>query len=208
MPPSPRIKWAISSVSLGKHSSHILERKILAASTNNFAGLEIVYHELAQHATSKSQKIIDSAKDIGDFSRKHGIEILCLNAFKNFEGNLVVPLSERLNLGKEWAGVALALDTKVIQVPSMFLPDSTREEAVIVKELQALADLAGEHGLEVAYEAVVFAKHNALWQDSLRIARAVNRPNFRICLDSYHIHARLWGDACALDGIIFSSNES
>ena len=200
MPPSSEIKWAVSSISLGKHPSHTLERKIQAAANNGFQGLELVYNELLQHAGSNSQSLVDSARQIGEFAKKHHVTILALNAFKNFEGHLHIPLEERLKQAQEWIDVASSLKTRTIQVPSMFLPESTGDEAIVTSDLQALADLAAQHGLEIAYEAVAFGKHNALWQDAVRVARAVDRPNFRICLDSYHIHARLWGDACAESG--------
>lgn len=208
MAPSPKIEWAVSSISLGKHPSHTLERKIQAAAANGFQGLELVYNELLQHATSKSQTGITSARQIQEFSKAHSIKVLTLNAFKNFEGNLLVPLSDRLKLAQEWIDVALALGTHIIQVPSMFLPESTGDEGIIVSELQALADLAAQHKLDIVYEAVAFAKHNLLWQESVRIAKAVDRPNFRICLDSYHIHAHLWGDACVEDGRLPGGDEA
>lgn len=126
--------------------------------------------------------------------------ILTINAFKSFEGNLEVPLRERLSQLQEWIDAALTLGTCIIQVPSMFLPASSGDRALIISELQAMADLAAQHDITIAYEAVAFAQHNGLWQDSLRITKKVNRPNFKICMDSYHIHARFWGDACATDG--------
>ncbi|KAF2121194.1 xylose isomerase-like protein [Lophiotrema nucula] len=189
---SPNIRWAVPSVSLGKHSSHTLERKISAAAGNGFNGIEIVFNELIQHARNHDQTPVASAAQINSLCQIHSITILSVNALKNFEE----------------VALALALGTRIIQVPSMFLPDSTSGEDIIISELQALADLAAKHDLEIAYAAVAFAKHNPLWQDSLRITKAVNRPNFRICLDSYHILGKLWGDACAEDGRIAGGDET
>jgi 4-hydroxyphenylpyruvate dioxygenase len=202
MKPRGDIKWAVATISLGKHPAHTLERKIQAAAANGFKGIELVYNELLQHAASHSQSSIESARRIGAFATQHSITILTISAFKNFEGNLEISLLSRLTQAQEWIDVAVALGTRILQVPSMFLPNSTGDEKLIISELQALADLAACHDLAIAYEAVAFAQHNALWQDSLRIAKKVDRPNFKICLDSYHIHARIWGDACAADGRI------
>lgn len=202
------VKWAVSSISLGRHPSHTLERKIQAAAAHGFEGLELVYNELLQHATSKSQSVVESARQIGIFAKSHSVHILTLNALKNFEGNLVASLDERLQEAQRWIDAALALGTRIIQVPAIFIPQSTGDEKIITSDLRALADLAAQHGLEIAYEAVAFAKHNALWQDSLRITRSVERPNFRICLDSYHIHSFLWGDACAESGKLLGGDEA
>ncbi|CAK5273523.1 unnamed protein product [Mycena citricolor] len=143
---------------------------------------------------------LQAAEQIGALCKQLGLQILSLNPLKNFEGNLTVPLAERLAQAAEWVDLAAAAGAHSVQVPSQFAPHSTGDFAVIVPELRALADLAAARGVGVAYEAVAFAAHHATWQDSLRIAAAVGRAGFGLCLDSYHIHARLWGDPCAADG--------
>lgn len=195
-------KWAVASVSLGRHPSHSLERKLQAAKNNDFSGIELVYNDLLVHAASHNQPTRASAVQIRDLCHRLSLEILTLNPFKNFEGNCSVSVQERLAIADEWFEVAVDVGTSIIQIPSQFLENSTGDVAVIVPELRTLADSAAAHGLKIAYEAVAFARHNALWQDSLRIVEAVNRPNFGLCLDSFHIHARIWGDACVPSGML------
>lgn len=43
-------KWAIASVSLGKHPSHTLERKLATASREAFQAIQLVYADLFAHA--------------------------------------------------------------------------------------------------------------------------------------------------------------
>lgn len=202
MSPVLRNKWAIATVSLGKHPSHTLERKIKAAHENGFQGLELVYADLQNHSKDHGQSPIVSAAQIKDLCASLSMEILTLNPLKNFEGNLKTSLQSRLASAQEWIDLAVAVDTKIIQMPSQFLDSATADDSVIIPELQALADLAAQKDIKIAYEAVAFTRFNALWQDSLRIVEAVNRPNFGICLDSFHIHARIWGDPCAQDGLL------
>ncbi|KAF2729165.1 xylose isomerase-like protein [Polyplosphaeria fusca] len=202
MAPSAAIKWAVSSVSLGKHATHTLEHKISALAKNDFQGIEVVFNDLVEHAQQHQHSTIASASLIRSFAEAHNITILSLNAFKNFEGSTTSSLDDRLSEAQKWADIAVALGTRTIQVPSIFLLSSTNDNNIIVSELRTLADVAAGRGLDIAYEAVAFAAHNPLWQDSLRITKEVNRKNFRICLDSYHIHARLWGDACTASGRI------
>lgn len=201
-------KWAVASISLGRHPSHSLERKLQAAKDNDFSGIELVYSDLLFHAASHNQTTRTSAVQIRDLCHKLSLEILTLNPFKNFEGNCGISLQERLAIADEWFEVAVEVGTSIIQMPSQFLENSTGDEAVIVPELRALTDSAAVYGLKIAYEAVAFARHNALWQDSLRIVEAVNRPNFGLCLDSFHIHARIWGDACAPRGVLPHATEN
>ncbi|KAK2596455.1 hypothetical protein N8I77_013345 [Diaporthe amygdali] len=200
-------KWAVASVSLGKHPSHSLERKLQAAKDNNFSGIELVYNDLLVHAASHNQSSGAYAVQIKKFCHDLSLNILTLNLFKNFEGNYNIPLQERLTIAEEWFEVAVVVGTSIIQMPSQFLEASTGDEAVIVPELRALADSAAVHGLKIAYEAVAFARHNALWQDSLRIVEAVNRPNFGLCLDSFHIHARIWGNPCVPSSMLPNAAE-
>lgn len=62
MKTSKNIKWAVASLSLGKHHTHTLERKIQAAAANGFQGMKLVYYEPLQHATSHAQSPVESAR--------------------------------------------------------------------------------------------------------------------------------------------------
>ncbi|OIW32716.1 putative 4-hydroxyphenylpyruvate dioxygenase [Coniochaeta ligniaria NRRL 30616] len=202
------IKWAISSNSLGRHATHTLEWKCSAARQHGFHGIEIVYTELVEHAAAAAQAPADSARQLRAHCAALGLAIVTLNPLKYFEGNLSTSLETRLGQAQEWVELAALLGAPVVQMPSQFLEHSTASEAVIVPELRQLADLAAGSGITVAYEAVAFAAHNGLWQDGLRVVRAVDRPNFGLCLDTFHVHARIWGDAMAESGVQEGGDEA
>ncbi|KAH0434894.1 4-hydroxyphenylpyruvate [Colletotrichum camelliae] len=196
-----RNKWAIATVSLGKHPSHTLERKIEAAASCGFSGIELVHADLLNHATSNGgASPLESARKIRDICKSRNIEILSLNSLKNFEGKLNTPLEERLRVASDWINLAVAANAKFVQVPSQFLHHSTNDAGVIIPELQALADLAAQSQVSIAYEPVAFAAFHTTWQDGLRVVESVGRPNFKLYLDSFHIHSRLWGDPYARSG--------
>ncbi|KAH8894589.1 putative 4-hydroxyphenylpyruvate dioxygenase [Thozetella sp. PMI_491] len=198
-------KWAVATVSLGKHASHTLEHKIAAVRENGFHGIELVHAELLAHASQHDQSPVASAAQIKALCAKHSVEILSLNPLKNFEGNLESSLEDRLSAAREWVDLAVALGTRYVQMPSQFLAAGTRSTGdfdIIIPELQALADMAAESGISIAYEAVAFAAWNPLWQDSVRVVQAVDRPNFGLCLDSFHIHSRIWGSAFSPTGTL------
>lgn len=195
---------AIASVSLGQHPSHSLPDKIAAAAANNFSAVEIVYADLAAYAASQSPSLTleDAARKIAKLCATQNIAILSLNPFKNFEGHHS-PLEDRLNTARHWIQIANLLEAKYVQVPSQFdRENSNGDEDVMISELQKLADLAAEIAPQVgiAYEAVAWGCYVDIWQDSLRIVQRVDRPNFGLCLDSFHIAARLWGDNTAESG--------
>lgn len=203
-----RNKWAISTISLGQHPSHTLERKIRAAHAHGFDGIELVYADLVPHSVRSQQSTLESAKQIGKLCASLQIAILSLTPFKNYEGNLDSALEDRLHLARQWTKLAKAVGASCLQMPSQFLPNSTPDRLIVVSELQALADLAAEDGIAVAYEAVAFAQWNPYWQDALEIVLQVDRQNFKLCLDSFHIHARLWGDACSGTGKLPGGDEA
>lgn len=195
---------AIASVSLGQHPSHTLPDKITAAAANGFSAVEIVYADLIAYAASQSPSLTleDAARRIAELCATKNVAILSLNPFKNFEGHHS-PLEDRLKTARHWIEIANLLKANYVQVPSQFDRDNSHgNEHVMVSELQKLADVAAEFTPQVgiAYEAVAWGCYVDTWQDSLRIVQRVDRPNFGLCLDSFHIAARLWGDITAESG--------
>ena len=75
---------------------------------------------------------------------------------------------------------------------------------LFVAEFRALAALGLQSGpvISFAYEAIAWGKYVALWEDSLEIVTLVDRANFGLCLDTYHVFARLWVDPRAKSGML------
>ncbi|RDW91793.1 xylose isomerase-like protein [Coleophoma crateriformis] len=192
---------AIATISLGWHSSHTLEWKLRSAALNGFAGVEMVYSDLEKFASSHSLSMRDAAPAAKDLCDNLGLTIVSLAAFENFEG-ASTPILTRLVIAKEWIALARALGTSVIQIPSTYDPDASGDWDTIVRDLRLLADLGASGGpcISFAYEALAWGLHIALWEDSLRVVNLVDRPNFGLCLDSYHVLARLWADPRSKSG--------
>ena len=116
----PQVKWAIATVSLGKHPSHTLERKLAAASEHGFQGIELVHADLMSHAQKNNLTPIQSAAKIKELCQSSGLEVLSLNPLKNFEGNLDLSLQQRLDNAKKWIELAIAAGSKTVQVLPSF----------------------------------------------------------------------------------------
>lgn len=221
------IKWAIASNSLGTHPSHSLERKLCAAVAHNFTGIEIVHGELLAHAAEHGQAPLASAQQVRALATFLNLTIVSLSPLKHFDGNNALPLAERLARAREWITLAVALGALHLQVPTGFLPHSVGDEEVLATELAAIADAAAEASaapvpstsgppapgeekrpLSIAYEPVAFATHTSTWQFALRIIQRADRPNIGLCLDSFHLHARLWGDAQSESGVQVGGEEA
>lgn len=197
-------KIGIATVSLGWHPSHTLDRKIEAVAKRGFDGVEIYYNDLVAFATAHSITELEASSKIGKLCSYLGVTIICLQPFMDFAG-VLTPLATRLETGKNFVAMARAMGTSVIQVPTTFETNSTGDEDVVVRELQALADLGrGGDGLpqvSFAFEALSWGVHHALLDDAVRIVNLVDRPNFGLCLDTYHVLARVWADPRSLTGV-------
>jgi sugar phosphate isomerase/epimerase len=197
-------KLAISTISLGWHPTHTLERKLQAASSAGFEGIELFITDLDAHASQHKLSRLETASQIQALCSKNGLIILSLASFDNFEGHPTKSLAQRLDEAREWIALAHALGTHTIQIPSNDDPDAVGDDEVIVGELRALADLGlqfdPDRPVRFAYEALGWGTHVADWDESLRVVELVDRPNFGLCLDSYHVLGRLWADPRARTG--------
>lgn len=195
---------AITTSSLGLHPSHVLPEKIQAAAASaSFSAIEIVYQELEDYALSKTPPVDvrDAARTVSQLCSSANLTVLSLNPFKNFEGHNS-PLEERLDRARNWIGIAACLNAKYLQVPSQFdTNNSSGDWARMVSDLQALSDLAASYSVGIAYEAVAWGTYVNTWEDSLRMVQDVNRENFGLCLDSFHVAARVWGDNTVESGM-------
>lgn len=194
-------KLAIASVSLGLHPSHTLPDKIVAAAQNGIPGLEITYPDLEVYSNSLSIPMLDAASKIKSLCSENEISILSFASFQNFEGHLS-PLDKRLAKASCWLAITRALGAEYLQVPSTYVTSINTDRKVIVGDLRQLADLAGASKpvIKIAYENLAWSTHCTLWQEALEIVRQVDRDNFGLCLDSFHIAVALWGDPFSPSG--------
>lgn len=186
-------KLAASTSSLGLHPSHTLDRKIRAAAGHGFEGIEVVYGDLKTYSDLHSLSIETGAEQVRQMCERCHLSILALVPFENFEGSKT-PLQDRLSTAAHWINIAHILRATYIQVPSQYDRNCIGNEAVIVSELQQLADLASATTpvISIAYEPMSWGIHYPTWESSLRLAELVDRLNFGICLDSFHVITRLW----------------
>nr|KAK5448881.1 hypothetical protein LTR18_001969 [Exophiala xenobiotica] len=188
-------KLAIVSVSLGQHTSHTLTDKIAGAAHAGFAGIEIAYPDLEAYAAALSVSMLVSARQIGDFCKEKEIHVLAFASFQNYEGS-PLPLSDRLEKAEKWLELARALGAEHLQMPSNYERVINNHHQVMVSELRQLADRASAKRpiIKIAYENLAWSSHCTTWQEALVIVQEVDRDNFGLCLDSFHLSTFLWAD--------------
>lgn len=194
-------KLAIATISMGWHNSHTLESKLTAAQRHGIRGVELFDSDLNNYAKAHGMSRLQAAEEIHRLCEDAQLEVVAYTSFGDFEGQ-PTPLGVRLEKAREWCEIANRVATDTIQVPSNFDARAIGDEMIIVAELQALADLGARQKplIRFAYEALAWGKYAADWEESLRIVKLVDRSNFGLCLDTYHVLARLWADPTVSSG--------
>lgn len=188
-------KLAIGTRSLGQHESHELDQKIRSAAKHGFAGVEVVYGDLEMYAKSRGLELAAAAKAIRQLCQENHVAVLALAPFEAYEGDKS-PLDQRLRKAQHWFDMARILGAEFLQVPAQFSVDCDGDEDVIASDLRRLSDLgsAAQPVVAVAYEPMSWSTHVSTWQATLRIIEKVGRPSFGLCLDSFHVLTKLWGN--------------
>jgi 4-hydroxyphenylpyruvate dioxygenase len=205
-------KQAIASMSLGRAWVHKLIPKLDAASSNNFAGIEILYEDLEYLAREQSntenpakEALISAARSIKNLCQERNLTIIGLQPFLHYEGLIDrkehASRIEKLDI---WFQIVKALGTDIIQIPANFLPSSqcTGDLDIVVKDLQEVADLGLKQTpvIKFAYENLCWSTHFDTWESGWDIVSRVDRPNFGLCLDTFNIAGRVYADPASASG--------
>ncbi|KAI0827514.1 xylose isomerase-like TIM barrel [Hypoxylon sp. FL0890] len=204
-------RLAIMSMSLGRwFAGHSLWHKLDMASLYGYRGIELSYEDLVDVAQqlpgeSVEDNEIEAARIICKLCQERGLAIVCLQPFAHYEGLLDRQAHlRRLEQLSLWLELARALGTDMIQIPSNFLPSAELSEdpCVAVADLRELADMGLQQRppIRFVYEALCWGTRCDLWEQSWDTVQAVNRPNFGLCLDTFHIAGRIYADPCSPTG--------
>lgn len=205
-------KPAILSASLGRAWLHDFDKKVQQAATHGFEGIEVFYEDL-EHLARKlfsveepsNDEILKAAEQARQSLNEANITVIGLQPFLFYEG--LLDRQQHVRLIKKihvWFQVAKCLCTDIIQIPANFLPADqlTGDLDIIAADLRELADLGVKEDppIRFAYEALCWSTHIDTWEKSLVVANMVNRPNFGLCLDTFNIAGRVWGDPASPTG--------
>ncbi|KAI9653261.1 MAG: Vacuolar protein sorting-associated protein 53 [Alyxoria varia] len=206
---------AICTVSLGRAAYHSLSKKLEQASAHGFQGIELfaedlwTYAEELEHGQGVARKgghqvshasLIKAALNVRELCKQQDLAIICLQPMSNYEGHAdraeqSSQLHERAPL---WFSLVKALGTDLIQVPSSYKEDAylTNDFKAIVSDVRDLADSAGNQDppIRIMYEALAWGTRADMWQQSWEVVKKVDRSNCGICLDTFNIAARVYGD--------------
>lgn len=197
---------AIASPSLGHQTVHPIARRLETAASHGFKLIELVEDDLNFYARDHLGAVADdtkiqAAKDVKVLCDKLGIKPFILQPFWFYEG-LVDRKEHEARIAKLrlWMKLVKVLDIRIIQIPTNWMKEGiTGDMDVIVSDLTEMAEIGLEQDPTVsfAYEGVAWGTYIDTWQGTWEVVKRVDKPNFGLCLDTFHIVARDWGDPTA-----------
>jgi len=208
-------KPAISSMSLGRAWVHKLPYKLDQARAYNLTGIEIFFEDLEYLAREESgisadeepspEAQLHAAKTLRKLCDERGLEIIGLQPFMHYEGLLDrEEHAKKIEKMKTWFKIVKVLGTDIIQIPASFLGKDqvTGDLDVVVSDLRKVADMGLQESpvIRFAYEDLCWSTYFDTWVKGWDIVEKVDRPNFGMCLDTYNIAGRVYGDPAAASG--------
>lgn len=167
--------------------SGTLREKMQACTLAGFDGIEIFEQDLVTSPLSP-EEVRKMAADLG----------LTLDLYQPFRDFDSVPedlLAANLRRAAAKFRLMSRLGMDTILVCSNVATASIDDDGLRAEQLAALAALAQDHGVKVAYEALAWGKYVNDYEHAHRLVEAVDHPNLGTCLDSFHILSRDWDTA-------------
>ncbi|ADX74975.1 4-hydroxyphenylpyruvate dioxygenase [Pseudarthrobacter phenanthrenivorans Sphe3] len=164
--------------------SGTLKEKMQACAIAGFDGIEIFEQDLVTSPLSP--------EDVRKMAADLGLGLDLYQPFRDFDG--VTPDLLKANLRRAEAKFKLMsrLGMDTVLVCSNVATATIDDDGLRASQLAELAELAGDHGVKVAYEALAWGKYVNDYEHAYKLVEMVDHPNFGTCLDSFHILSRDW----------------
>ncbi|WP_316770163.1 sugar phosphate isomerase/epimerase and 4-hydroxyphenylpyruvate domain-containing protein [Streptomyces sasae] len=172
------MRTSIATVSL----SGSLTEKLTAASRAGFDGVEIFENDLLASPLSP-REIRARCADLG-------LSIDLYQPMRDIEAVPEEEFARNLRRARHKFELMRELGADTVLVCSSVSPLALDDDALAAEQLSRLADLAGEFGIRVAYEALAWGRHVSTYDHAWRIVEAAGHPALGTCLDSFHILSR------------------
>ncbi|OFI36925.1 4-hydroxyphenylpyruvate dioxygenase [Arthrobacter sp. SW1] len=167
--------------------SGTLKEKMQACAIAGFDGIEIFEQDLVTSPLSP-EDIRKTAADLG-----LGLDLY--QPFRDFDSVPPELLKENLRRAAAKFELMSRLGMDTVLVCSNVATAEIDDDGLRAEQLGRLAQLAGEHGVKVAYEALAWGKYVNDYEHAHRLVQMVDHPNLGTCLDSFHILSRDWDTA-------------
>ncbi|CUM62465.1 uncharacterized protein PRCAT00000015001 [Priceomyces carsonii] len=169
---------SIATVTLPPHEGIL--QKLESCSSAGFRMVEIMATDL--------EKV--SAEDIYATCKKIGIQVSIYQPFRDLEGLDDSEFQKKLTEFESFLNTADILHTDLILLCATCRADTTNDRTIFIEQLRAASDVAAKKNKKIAFEALAWSSYINTLEAACEVVLEVNRDNFGICLDSYHIFSR------------------
>ncbi|GAA1270574.1 bifunctional sugar phosphate isomerase/epimerase/4-hydroxyphenylpyruvate dioxygenase family protein [Arthrobacter pascens] len=167
--------------------SGTLKEKMQACAIAGFDGIEIFEQDLVTSPLSP--------EDVRKMAADLGLTLDLYQPFRDFDSVPEDLLAANLRRADAKFRLMSRLGMDTMLVCSNVATATIDDDGLRARQLAALAELAGDHGVRVAYEALAWGKYVNDYEHAHRLVEMVGHPNLGTCLDSFHILARDWDTA-------------
>jgi len=167
--------------------SGTLREKMQACAIAGFDGIEIFEQDLVTSPLSP--------EDIRAMAADLGLTLDLYQPFRDFDSVPEELLAGNLRRADAKFRLMSRLGMDTMLVCSNVATASIDDDDLRAEQLARLAELAGEHGVRVAYEALAWGRYVNDYEHAHRLVARVDHPNLGTCLDSFHILSRDWDTA-------------
>jgi sugar phosphate isomerase/epimerase len=204
------VSFASCSISLPRHTLH---QKVEALSKAGFNGIELSFPDLQAFANRHFIRdvpdddyvsLCEAGVEVGKLCEGHGLKIMVLQPFSNFEGwpKGSKEREEAFGRARGWINIMDAVGTDMLQVGSSDSEGISSSVSELAADLAELADMLAHRGYRLAYENWCWATHAPTWKHVWTIIQEANRPNIGLCLDTFQTAGGEWGDPTTDSGMI------
>ena len=167
--------------------SGTLKEKMQACAIAGFDGIEIFEQDLVTSPLTP--------EDVRTMAADLGLTLDLYQPFRDFDSVTEDLLAGNLRRADAKFRLMSRLGMDTMLACSNVATATIDDDGLRAEQLAALADLAGEHGVRVAYEALAWGKYVNDYEHAHRLVDMVDHPNLGTCLDSFHILSRDWDTA-------------
>ncbi|MBB6405493.1 bifunctional sugar phosphate isomerase/epimerase/4-hydroxyphenylpyruvate dioxygenase family protein [Arthrobacter sp. AZCC_0090] len=167
--------------------SGTLKEKMQACAIAGFDGIEIFEQDLVTSPLSP--------EDVRKMAADLGLGLDLYQPFRDFDSVTEDILQENLRRADAKFKLMSRLGMDTILVCTNVGTATIDDDDLRAGQLSRLAELAGNHGVKVAYEALAWGKYVNDYEHAHRLVDTVDHPNLGTCLDSFHILSRDWDTA-------------
>lgn len=171
------MKMSMATVSLGG----TLEDKLVGIAAAGFDGIELLDDDLARSSLS--------AEDVRSRCADLGLAIDLYQPFRGAEGVAPERFPAVVERFRGELEIMRRLGTPSILVVSNTDDDADPSRDLSVEQLARLADIAGEYGVSVTFEALAWGTHISRVADARDVIRSADHPNIALVVDTFHLLA-------------------